>query len=131
MRIFIDKQGNKYGFEEIKVEDIQPEWVECFPKENGEFYDNYNIDGTPDLSYVVPIEVPQVLSPKQFRLGLVRGGMYEQAKALTESNLEYEIYYEYSLEFERDHPMLNAMAKDGFNMSDEDIDNFFVMASKI
>ena len=49
MKIFIDKEGFKYGFEIIKEGIIQPDWVECIPKEDGTFYDDYNLDDGDEL----------------------------------------------------------------------------------
>jgi len=77
------------------------------------------------------VDVPQVITPQQFHRGLNKAGLYEQAVAMASADFDTKIYFEKSLEFARNHPLLVAMAKDGFGLSDEQIDAMFVEWGKL
>ena len=72
------------------------------------------------------ISVPQKLTPQQLHRGLYNDGLYDQAVTVVNGNFEHKLFFEKSLEFQRNHPLLIAIAKDGFGMSDEQIDQKFI-----
>ena len=45
-KLYIDPQGEKFGILGGQDNLIKEDWVECQKKQDGEYADNYNIDGT-------------------------------------------------------------------------------------
>ena len=130
MRVFINKNGDKFGFDEVKEETIQPDWVECFPNDDGEFYDSYNIDGTPDLDYVVKQDIPESITPLQAKLQLLEMGLLGEVDTLVANDRKVQLYWEYALSIERYNDILLSMATQ-LGLTDEQLDNMFIEASKL
>lgn len=130
MKIFIDKEGFKYGFEIIKEGVIQPDWVECIPKEDGTFYDDYNLDGTPNLDYVCNEQVPSMITMRQTRLYLLSSGLLDSVESFVQGNRAWQIEWEYANEVQRDNQLISALQQ-MLNLTDNDIDNMFIQAGKL
>jgi hypothetical protein len=80
---------------------------------------------------IVPAPVPQSITPRQCRLVLMAQGLLEQVeKMIAIQDEATRITWEYALEFRRDDPLLNALAKN-LKLSDEQIDQFFFTASEL
>lgn len=74
--------------------------------------------------------VPQVITPRQFRLQLLALNLLDEVEAMASVDKATQIWFEYSLDFQRNHEMLLASAS-ALGMSDEDMDTFFIEASKL
>ena len=46
-KLYIDPQGQKYGFDSNQAHVVKDGWVECQKKQDGTYADDYNLDGTP------------------------------------------------------------------------------------
>lgn len=79
---------------------------------------------------IVPIKVPQTITPRQLRLQLLAIELFDEVEALCIADRAMSIWFEYSLDFQRSHPMIVAMGLQ-LGMSEEDMDNFFIEASKL
>ena len=132
MRVFIDRLGNKYGFDELKDGVMQPDWKECEPKEDGTYYDYYNVDGTPDLLFqpVVEIIVPQSITKLQAKLQLLEIGLLDEVEALISQDRKAMLYWTDSQNFLRTDTILCGMAA-FLQLTDEQLDNLFIEASKL
>lgn len=74
--------------------------------------------------------VPQTLTPRQFRLALLQVGLLDDVEAMTAQSREHQIYFEYSLDFERNHPLLVTMAS-AIGLSDTQIDDLFILGGAL
>lgn len=76
--------------------------------------------------------VPQTLTPIQFRLQLNKQKLRPKVETMIAESLDFDLkdWWEYSTEYKRDNPILIAFAKE-LELSDEDVDNFFIAASKL
>ena len=74
---------------------------------------------------VIPIEVPTQITPRQLRLELL-----DEVEALCSADKAMSIWFEYSLDFQRTHPMIETMAVQ-LGLTQDDMDNFFIEANKL
>lgn len=74
--------------------------------------------------------IPQTITPRQCRLQLLSLGLLDEVEALCASDRDMQIWFEYSLDFQRNHEMIIAMALQ-LGMTELDMDNFFIEASKL
>ena len=70
------------------------------------------------------------LTPRQLRLKLLSIGLLDDVEALCATDRAMSIWFEYSLDFQRSHEMIVAMGTQ-LGMSESDMDNFFIEASKL
>lgn len=85
--------------------------------------------------YVKPepvVIVPKSITPIQFRLQLNKSGLRQKVdtKVAQSDDFDLKDWLEYSTEYRRDNEILIAFAKE-LELSDEDVDNFFIAASKL
>ena len=91
--------------------------------------DFYGIPNTPSI----PI---QSVTPRQMRIALTRSGVSLEMVEATINSLpeplrsETKITWEYSVEFQRSNPLLNAMAPI-LGLTNKQIDDLFALASKL
>lgn len=133
MVVYIDSNGNKYGFETERDDIRQPDWVICQPKEDGSYFDYYNTDGTPNLNYV-PVklieEVPQSITMRQARLYLLSLNLLDEVEVIVAQNRAWQIEWEYANEVLRTNQLIVAM-QSSLNLTDEQLDSMFLEASKL
>ena len=72
----------------------------------------------------------KVITPRQLRLQLLSSGILDDVEALCATDRAMSIWFEYSLDFQRNHEMTIAMGIQ-LGMSESDMDNFFIEASKL
>lgn len=82
-----------------------------------------------------PVEVPQEVTRRQFRIALVLAGIDLDDITATLNSIEDEteraialIEWQDALTFKRDHPLIISFAP-LFNLSEEDLDNLFISAA--
>ena len=74
--------------------------------------------------------VPSQITPRQFRLQLLTLGLLDEVEAMCATDKAMGIWFEYSLDFQRSNEMLiNAGMQLG--LTEEQMDNFFIEASKL
>ena len=133
MVVYIDSDGNKYGFETERDDIRQPDWVICQPKEDGSFFDYYNTDGTPNLDYIqvdLVQEVPQSITMRQARLYLLSLNLLDEVEVIVAQNRAWYIEWEYANEVLRTNQLIHALQQ-SLGLSDSDIDSMFIEASKL
>lgn len=74
--------------------------------------------------------VPTQITPRQLRLHLLTLGLLDDVEALCTTDKAMSIWFEYSLDFQRNHPMIEAMAVQ-LGLTQDDMDTFFIEASKL
>lgn len=74
--------------------------------------------------------VPTQITPRQLRLQLLSDSLLDEVETMCNANREMQIWFEYSLDFQRNHPMIEAMGTQ-LGMSESDMDTFFIEASKL
>ena len=75
------------------------------------------------------VSVPSQITPRQCRLQLLSLGLLDEVETMCNDNREMQIWFEYSLDFQRNHPMIEAMAAQ-LGLTDEQLDEMFTAASK-
>lgn len=133
MVVYIDSDGNKYGFETERDDIRQPDWAICQPKEDGSYFDYYNTDGTPNLDYV-PVdlvqEVPQSITMRQARLYLLSLNLLDDIELIVAQNRAWYIEWEYANEVLRTNQLIPAL-QESLALTDEQVDTMFIEASKL
>ena len=84
-------------------------------------------------AYIEPepiIIIPQVITMRQARLQLLEVGLLDDVEALVALDRKSQIEWEYASEVYRQSPLVEAI-KGGLNLTDTQIDNMFVEASKL
>ena len=76
------------------------------------------------------VSVPTMLTPRQARLALLNAGLLDEAEALLANDRAMQIWWEYSLDIQRDHPMVTALAVQ-LDLDDEGLDNLFIEGAKL
>ena len=72
----------------------------------------------------------KTITPRQLRLQLLSVGLLDDVEALCATDRAMSIWFEYSLDFHRNHPMIEAMAVQ-LGLTQDDMDTFFIEASKL
>lgn len=89
----------------------------------GALIDDYD-DGLPD-------PVPATVSARQIKLALLAADLLDDVEAFAASqDRAVQISWEYAVEFERQDPMLTAMAA-AFGLTDEQVDDLFRAAAEL
>lgn len=88
------------------------------------------IDIHNELVARITFQVPQTVTPRQCRLQLLALGLLDEVETMCNANREMQIWFEYSLDFQRNHQMIEAMAVQ-LGLTSDDMDNFFIEASKL
>lgn len=79
----------------------------------------------------LPPTVPNSVTARQVRLLLLQNNLLDEVEAMIQTqNQSVKIQWEYATRFERNDPLLNQMAET-LNISQEELDQFFIEASKI
>ena len=84
-------------------------------------------------AYIEPepiIIIPQVITMRQARLQLLEVGLLDDVEALVALDRKSQIEWEYASEVYMQSPLIEA-AKGALNLTDAQIDNMFVEASKL
>ena len=74
--------------------------------------------------------VPKVLTPRQARLALLAIDLLDDADILVTNDRALAVWWEYSLDIQRDHEMVTALAVQ-LDLDDEELDNLFIEGSKL
>ena len=74
--------------------------------------------------------VHQTITPRQLRLQLLAIELLDEVEALCSADRAMSIWFEYSLDFQRTHPMIEAMSVQ-LGLTQDDMDTFFIEASKL
>ena len=72
----------------------------------------------------------KVITQRQLRLQLLSATLLDEVEALCSTNREMQIWFEYSLDFQRTHPMIEAMAAQ-LGLTQDGLDTMFIEASKL
>ena len=72
----------------------------------------------------------KVITPRQLRLQLLSATLLDEVEALCAVDKAMSIWFEYSLDFQRNHQMIEAMAVQ-LGLTQDDLDTMFIEASKL
>jgi hypothetical protein len=79
----------------------------------------------------LPPSVPSLITPRQVRLFLLQQDMLDSVEEMISTQpKEIQIAWDYALEFRRNDPLLNTLAQN-LNLTDEQLDEFFIAASQL
>ena len=85
------------------------------------------------VDYIEPepiIIIPQVITMRQARLQLLEIGLLDDVEALVALDRKSQIEWEYANEVYRQSPLIESV-KGAMSLTDEQIDNMFLEASKL
>lgn len=72
----------------------------------------------------------KVITPRQARLALHRAGLLDEVATMLAADKEMEIWWEYSLDIQRDHEMVIALGTQ-LGLTEAQLDQLFVDGSKL
>ena len=78
----------------------------------------------------LPEPVPQVITMRQARLQLLEAGLLDDVEALVALDRKSQIEWEYANEVYRQSPLITSI-KEAMSLTDKQIDDMFVAASKL
>ena len=125
MNAHIIENGIVVNTIEVESLDFMPNLIDGSIGGIGWKYENGEL-----IEPIVPIEVPTMLTPRQLRLQLLSATLLDEVEALCSADRAMSIWFEYSLDFQRSHPMIEAMAVQ-LGLTQDDMDTFFIEASKL
>lgn len=79
---------------------------------------------------ILPIEVPQAITPLQAKLQLYELDLLDEVDTLVATDRKVQLYWEYALDIKRNHEVLLFMATQ-LGLTDEQLDDMFIQASKL
>jgi len=84
------------------------------------------------IFYVPPAPiVPEFVTPRQVRLLLLQQGLLDEVEAIiAQSDRATQITWEFAIQFNRNDPLLQALANN-LNLTSEQVDQFFIAASQL
>lgn len=74
--------------------------------------------------------MPTMLTPRQVRLALLAVDLLDDAELLVTNDRALQVWWEYSLDIQRDHPMITTLAVQ-LDLNDEQLDNLFIEGAKL
>lgn len=119
-------------YEEFKntIIDTSKEEYKNFPDFlNGHIFIEYN-NGFVTQEPKSTILVPSTITIRQARLQLLEVGLLDDVEALVSQDRKWQIEWEYATEVERISPLIESV-KEAMSLTDEQIDNMFIAASKL
>ena len=128
MNAHIIENGIVVNTIEVESLDFMPNLIDGSNGGIGWKYENGELIEPPKP--VVPIQTPQTLTPRQFRPQLLALGLLDEVEEMAATDKATQIWFEYSLDFQRNHEMLIASAT-ALGLGDEDMGTFFIEASKL
>ena len=92
---------------------------------------NYNLWTWDGIEIKVKVLVPQSVTPRQVRLMLLSQNLLSQVvSTISQMDEATRITWEYAMEFQRYDPLLVSLAQQ-LELTDEQVDQFFIAASKL
>lgn len=136
-----DTQGYYTGLtkEEHPLQAVPPYWTKIEPPMlgDGEYAQYIGRRWEVVTEKIYPKVVPQVITRRQAKQQLLLAGLLDDVAAgieaiqdATERRMA-QIYWEDSQEFERNHPMLVGLGMSILGLTDEQLDDLFIAASKL
>ena len=124
----------EYGEIPMTLNLVDTEDLHTFVKPDGtevhleQYYKTLEIE-----DYIEPepiIIIPQVITMRQARLQLLEVGLLDDVEAFVALDRKSQIEWEYASEVYRQSPLIEAV-KGAKSLTDEQIDNMFIEASKL
>ena len=91
--------------------------------------ENTAVDTEYDLLYKDSL-VPKVITPRQARLALLQATLLDDVELLLANDKAMQIWWEYSLDIQRNHPHITAMTA-AMGMTETQMDELFVLAGSL
>ena len=124
----------EYGEIPMTLNLVDTEDLHTFVKPDGSEVPLEQYCKTLEISaYIEPepiIIIPQVITMRQARLQLLEVGLLDDVEALVALDRKSQIEWEYASEVYKQSPLIEAM-KGGLNLTDTQIDDMFIEASKL
>jgi|SRR3990172_10186459 len=87
------------------------------------------VDVEYDLLYKDSL-VPKVITPRQARLALLQATLLDEVELLLANDKAMQIWWEYSLDIQREHGHIIAMGT-ALGLTDVQLDDLFILASSL
>lgn len=102
---------------------------------NGELRSNFTGYAWVEVPYFANIEeiskeIPQSVTPRQARLALLQATLLDEVELLLANDKAMQIWWEYSLEIERNHTYIEAMAT-ALGLTTTQLDDLFILANTL
>lgn len=125
----------EYGEIPMTLNIIDTEDIHTFVKPDGSEVPLEQYCKTQDIApYVepepLPEPIPQVITMRQARLHLLEVGLLDDVEAVIALDRKSQIEWEYANEVYRQSPLIESV-KEAMSLTDKQIDNMFLEASKL
>ena len=124
----------EYGEIPMTLNLVDTEDIHTFVKPDGTEVPLEQYCNTQEIgAYIEPeptIIIPQVITMRQARLQLLEVGLLDDVEALVALDRKSQIEWEYASEVYKESPLIESV-KGALNLTDTQIDNMFVEASKL
>ena len=125
---------DEYGEIPMTLKLVDTEDLHTFVKDDGTEVPLEQYCKTLEIEdYIEPepiIIIPQVISMRQARLQLLEVGLLDEVEALVALDRKSQIEWEYAHEVFRQSPFITSV-KEAMNLTDKQIDDMFIAASKL
>ena len=124
----------EYGEIPMTLNLVDTEDIHTFVKDDGSEVPLEQYCKTLEIgAYIEPepiIIIPQVITMRQARLQLLEVGLLDDVEAIVALDRKSQIEWEYASEVYRESPLIESI-KGALNLTDVQIDNMFIEASKL
>jgi len=103
-------------------------WVQI--ADRPEPYDDYIFDGSYWVQKIAQVVVPQSITPRQARLSLLQATLLDEVETLLANDKAMQIWWEYSLEVNRNHKHIITMAT-ALGLSENQLDELFILGESL
>ena len=131
--VILGTESFKFIFESENLDVMLLEYIEKF--DNDEYVARIGETYIPEVGFIfvskaVPTIIPQVITMRQARLQLLEVGLLDDVEALVALDRKSQIEWEYASEVYKESPLIESV-KGALSLTDTQIDNMFVEASKL
>ncbi|MCI4437555.1 MAG: hypothetical protein JHC33_12175 [Ignisphaera sp.] len=79
---------------------------------------------------LIPIVVPDQISPRQARLALLQDNLLDKVNSMLSNDKAMQIWWEYSLDIQRNHEHIIAMATP-LGLTESQLDDLFILGGSL
>ena len=92
--------------------------------------DQHTENAISEAEALLIVEIPQTLSPRQARLALEEVALLDEVEAMLVGNKKMQIWWEYSLDIQRNHEHIITMGT-ALGLTSKQLDDLFILGATL